>query len=601
MFSYGEDVSFPINYRVMQLVGPNGYGKSSIPGALEEILYNKNSRGLKKADIPNRYSGKKGYSGYIDLVVNGVEYKVTKVVTSTTKLVLQREGLDISGHTTTQTYKNIEEILGLDFSTFTKLVYQSIGSSLDFLSATDANRKKFLVSLLGLEKYVEAEKTLKEAVKESKSQVVSVQGSVGTIKKWLEENSVVPVAEQPSEIPTETEGLVATLNEKTVESSNIAYHNTIVSTNLKAIATYEQIANRPIEECAFDRAELTISSHDYNSLKSEFSELNTELRLAVKEQSKVAEIKEHCHVCNSKLDVGNKDEMLKLANSEVEILKGKVYHKNNAYESTKITHEGLIKAERDYKAYQSYIAKLSVAESALDSTKPTEVLNQITLTNEIGVLKNTIQTEKRNVASAIEYNQAVKVRNATIDYKKEQLGKFKTDLDSATIVLEEAQVLLAKTEVLASAMGSKGLIAYKIESMVKVFEQLINKYLQVLADGKFALSFAVEDTKLVLNIHKGKHIVDIKSLSSGEFNRVNTATLLAVRKMMTSISKVDINLLFLDEVVSVLDVEGKDTLVELLLKENNLNSVVVSHGYTHPLADVITVVKENDISRLEHE
>jgi DNA repair exonuclease SbcCD ATPase subunit len=281
----------------------------------------------------------------------------------------------------------------------------------------------------------------------------------------------------------------------------------------------------------------------------------------------------------------------------VEVIKEKTI----VLDRTKIKHEAIVQANKNYKAYQQYISKLAIVEAGLDSTKPTDLLDQITLINEVSKLKQVILTEKRNISSAIEYNQAVQVRNATIDYKREQLDKFKTDLESATVVLEDAQVLLAKTEVLASAMGSKGLIAYKIESMVKVFEQLINKYLQVLADGVFALSFAVEDTKLVLNVHKGEHIVDIKSLSSGEFNRVNTATLLAVRKMMTSISKVDINLLFLDEVVSVLDTEGKDTLVELLLKENNLNSVVVSHGYTHPLAEVITVVKENDISRLVHE
>jgi hypothetical protein len=30
-------------------------GKSSIPLIIEEALYNKNSKGIKKADIPNRY------------------------------------------------------------------------------------------------------------------------------------------------------------------------------------------------------------------------------------------------------------------------------------------------------------------------------------------------------------------------------------------------------------------------------------------------------------------------------------------------------------------------------------------------------------------
>ena len=109
----------------------------------------------------------------------------------------------------------------------------------------------------------------------------------------------------------------------------------------------------------------------------------------------------------------------------------------------------------------------------------------------------------------------------------------------------------------------------------------------------------MDETKLQINLRSDSVDMDIKSISSGEFNKVNTATLLAVRKMLTSISKIDINLLFLDEVVAVLDPESKDTLINLLLSEENLNTIVVSHGYTHPLASRLNVIKENKISRLE--
>ena len=40
---------------VTQIIGTNGMGKSSIPLIIEEALFNKNSKGIKKADIPNRY------------------------------------------------------------------------------------------------------------------------------------------------------------------------------------------------------------------------------------------------------------------------------------------------------------------------------------------------------------------------------------------------------------------------------------------------------------------------------------------------------------------------------------------------------------------
>jgi recombinational DNA repair ATPase RecF len=67
---------------------------------------------------------------------------------------------------------------------------------------------------------------------------------------------------------------------------------------------------------------------------------------------------------------------------------------------------------------------------------------------------------------------------------------------------------------------------------------------------------------------------------------------------MSSISKSKLNILFLDEVIAVLDDTGREKLVEVLIEED-LNTYIVSHGWTHPLLDKIEVVKEENISRLE--
>ena len=55
-FSYGENnkICF-VNSPLTQLVGKNGHGKSSVALILEEVLFNKNSKGIKKGDILNRY------------------------------------------------------------------------------------------------------------------------------------------------------------------------------------------------------------------------------------------------------------------------------------------------------------------------------------------------------------------------------------------------------------------------------------------------------------------------------------------------------------------------------------------------------------------
>ena len=147
MLSFGPNNTIQFEERVVQLDGKNGAGKSSIPTILEELYYNKNSRGLKKSTLLNRYCGSKSYSASSEFTCGEDTYVISKIVTSTASVKLTKNGKDISGHTATQTYAELEKILGVDFTTFSKLVYQSMASSLDFLSATDANRKKFLVSL----------------------------------------------------------------------------------------------------------------------------------------------------------------------------------------------------------------------------------------------------------------------------------------------------------------------------------------------------------------------------------------------------------------------------------------------------------------------
>ena len=68
---------------------------------------------------------------------------------------------------------------------------------------------------------------------------------------------------------------------------------------------------------------------------------------------------------------------------------------------------------------------------------------------------------------------------------------------------------------------------------------------------------------------------------------------------MSSISKSKINILFLDEVTNVLDAEGREKLVEVLREEENLNTFIVSHGWTHPLLSKVEVKKEGNVSTIE--
>jgi ABC-type molybdenum transport system ATPase subunit/photorepair protein PhrA len=67
---------------------------------------------------------------------------------------------------------------------------------------------------------------------------------------------------------------------------------------------------------------------------------------------------------------------------------------------------------------------------------------------------------------------------------------------------------------------------------------------------------------------------------------------------MSSISKARLNILFLDEVINVLDAVGREKLVEVLLGEE-LNTYVVSHQWQHPLLEKLEIIKKDGVSCIE--
>ena len=236
---------------------------------------------------------------------------------------------------------------------------------------------------------------------------------------------------------------------------------------------------------------------------------------------------------------------------------------------------------------------------SVDRTLPVAVLDKGELEERLERVRADLVSVQECISSTAKENERRTRQNTRIQVIQEQTDEFINQLNEAESSLSELDSLYSNLEVLKKAFSTNGLIAYKIENLVKELEELVNTYLAELSDGRFTLEFVVSNDKLNVRITDNGNIVDILALSSGELARVNTATLIAIRKLMSSISKSRINILFLDEVINVLDESGREKLVEVLLDEDNLNTYVVSHGWTHPLLEKIEVVKRENVSALE--
>ena len=235
----------------------------------------------------------------------------------------------------------------------------------------------------------------------------------------------------------------------------------------------------------------------------------------------------------------------------------------------------------------------------MDQALPSDFLDGNQLERSIEELRAKLNETSKKLKETIDENSRRQKHNTRIQVIEEQTTEFERELEGIKKELSEQEKISTNLEVLKRAFSTNGLIAYKLENLVKEFEDLTNEYLAELSDGRFNINFVVENDKLNVSLSDNGNNVDILALSSGELARVNTATLISIRKLMSSISKSRINVLFLDEVINVLDEMGREKLVEVLLSEEGLNTYIVSHGWTHPLLEKVEVVKEDNISRLE--
>jgi len=586
-FSYGPDNELNLDDNtVTQIIGTNGMGKSSIPLIIEEALFNKNSKGIKKTDIPNRYLND-GYKITLDFTKDQDSYTIRVARKNNIKVVFEKNGEDISSHTATNTYKSIQEVVGIDFKTFAQLVYQSTNSSLQFLTATDTNRKKFLIDLLHLENYLELFEVFKEAARNSASTVSIVKAKIATVEKWLNDNKLSDTTIVPMlNLSFETEEDEKLLRQLTKEIENISEKNKKIQTNNK----YKELLNT-IDLDSLESIEgLKVKSYD--KLQSQLGGLKGAAAGSKQLLDKLNGLGDHCPTCEQTVDAEFVSNMIQAESEKIE--KAREEHGKIVSEIEKIKEDNL-KIQRREKAQRDWEELFR----SIDQTLPSQTLEKSKLQEELTEVRSRLDAVKADIERINKENQSRTRKNTRIQVILEQTDDFINQLEESTKELNVAEEALSNLEVLKKAFSTNGLIAYKIENLVKELEELTNYYLAELSDGRFTLEFVVSNDKLNVQITDNGNIVDILALSSGEQARVNTATLIAIRKLMSSISKSRINLLFLDEVINVLDDMGREKLVEVLLKED-LHTYIVSHGWAHPLLEKLEVIKCDNVSKLEH-
>ena len=596
MFSYGADnvIDFDKS-RITQLTAPNGSGKSSIALILQETLFNKNIKSIKKADLLNRWTKNKSWNSRLTFTIDDIEYEINVVRNNnTTKVKLIENGLDITEHKVLDTYKKIQKLFALDFEVFSQLTYQSSTDLLDFLKATDTNRKKFLINLFNLEKYVDIGNQVKIKSSSTEKELISKKGELKSIDDFLE-SATIPDKIEETTVPLVDESLqqkIGVLQQelndyndtcKKIDKNNIMLEE---RKNLKFDLTLKKPEINP---SLFD--EMRTLQNDISSAKSRIVEINKNL--------KAIDTQDVCYACGQAID--NTKAMELFSKNE-----GLLHIENQNVENYQTQLAKLVDEETEYKRElgtyninQRSVERFEQLSQLVDENLPTEFPNTQHISSEIKKLRDDYELQTQKANDVINRNKTVSAHNAKVDALIEQKTDFtnrQANVKNDTLILSDK---LSSLNILKKAFSTSGIVAFKLENLTKELEVTINKYLSLLSDGQFQVEFKLDKEKLNISVINNGIGTPIETVSGGEFSRIQTSILLAIRSLLSKLGGSSINLLFLDEITGVLDDEGKEKLIEVLQNEGNLNVFLISHDFTHPLIEKISIEKQENISSIK--
>ena len=595
MFSYGKaNVMRLDDSRITQLTAPNGSGKSSIAMIIQEILFNKNVKGIKKTDILNRWVKEKQWNGSIEFDVEGDDSGVSVQRSgATTKVQFIKNGIDISDHKVLDTYKKIQEEVGLDFEVFSQLTYQSSTDLLEFLKATDANRKKFLINLFNLEKYITIGERIKVKSSETDKEYNRLMGELKTIDEFL---ALV-------NIPNKVEKIKVPEVDKNIQQQIGVLQQEL--DNYEATCKKIDKNNMYLEErealqfyAGMIAPDDFLYEADYQNLKQEINILHREISTL---KNDIANIKlnDVCKSCGQSIDTSHLEKIK--ADLQNQLDEKSTLHADALSKATKWSNEIKVinTKKQEYIDNKKKIERFEHLTQLIDDTIPKVYPNVGNIESEINELNWKWRSQNDEANDAIQFNENASISNAKRDALIDQKNDFTVRQKSIKndILVKSNQI--NSLNILKKAFSTSGIVAFKLENLTKELEIAINSYLSVLSDGQFQVEFKLDKEKLNISVINNGISTPIETVSGGEFSRIQTSILLAIRSLLSKLGGSSVNLLFLDEITGVLDEEGKEKLVEVLQQEENLNVFLISHDFTHPLIDKISITKEKNISSIQ--
>lgn len=523
----------------------NGAGKSTLIESLCFGLFNKSFRGVSKRALLVNSINKKNCVVEVEFDVGSDSYKVVRGIAPNV-FEIYKNGTLLNQLSKELDYQRVleENILDMNYKSFTQIVILGSSNFTPFLELTTANRREVVNTILDLDVIGLMQNELKDEYKTIQDDLSDYEHKMEILKnKYINSNNVI-------------KKLNKTKEEATLKNQD----------------------------------EIKIIEEDNNQLKSSIEELNTK-----REQYILDELeKQHKEVSKTLKDYEN--EILLLKNENKNIKKELTFYDKNDIcpTCTQVLDEEFVRVRKAELVNQA-TGNIGVIEERNNIIKDIkDTINNIKetknvykeITDEIRSLEHKIENNLSTIERLIRMQDTTSI-DEDINKEREVLKEIQKD---GVDIKNRVDSLKDKIEVFEFAMvlmKDTGFKTMVIKEYLPVINQLINMYLKKL-DSYFYFEFDENFDDTVL----ARHVDELQyaSLSGGERIRLTLAILFTWRYICIKKNTANCNLLILDEIFSEsLDRDGVDATIKLLRELGDTHTFILS-----PNSDVIRP-KFNDI------
>ncbi len=535
------------------------------------------------------------------------------------------------------TRKKIVDILGIDYDQFMSVAYLAQQQTLKFISGTHKERMQVIAELSDLKAWdartlairddlsnLESEKSRLESKMDGLGQIAFVKPD--NYQKQLLQSSIDNFLLQIADCDNKLGKIV-------VDQSNWEVSRNVLATSLKRCA--EQMADEELmqrqEHEALDTLALEYARDcekarsaprpfDIARLETEISECNGQIiaRRFDLEQLMVGSGK--CTKCRMTVTMDHILRQRELLTIEMDSLKEKINTNKNILEKIISEWEGAVLKNLDQITIDYNFSRGPIIEMLNTSKQSQEEIKAMMYSCKLAEEK--LGPAPKAQSFGVEQQRlALLAQKSSKDMElKNWEASLKRYEDYSTIVsATKANILAADHEikhlrVLERLFGDKGIKAFKLDAILAILNQSLDKYIDIISDGsvKVWVSQYREKadgelaTDLQIVVREGhKHEVPFALYSGGERQQITLAFIGAFWHL-ASMCGAGVNIMCLDEIFGPLDDINTNNVFNYLdyMRTNGKSSLfIVTHNenikHQVKFDQVWTVVKKNHMSELK--